>query len=152
VLLGTGAALAAWSREIRAQDLGRPPGDMRWFVRWPINLAKGTLLVLAWPAAAYAFWLGSATTTMVLDPASAAGCRVVVEEHQFFNTHGDVWLLAPGEHRPRHVGTYRVDPAPALVTAGLYTLRWQGETAVLDVLGDDYPSFSQSGTRFTCGV
>jgi hypothetical protein len=150
VLLGTGAALVAWAREIRAQDLGRPPGDPRWFVRWPINLAKGVLLVLAWPAAAYAYWLGASTTTVVLDPASAAGCRGVVQEHRFFSTSGDVWLLAAGERRPRHVGTYRADVTPELVTAGRYTLRWEDETAVLDVLGDEYPAFSQSGTRFTC--
>lgn len=150
VLLGSGAALVAWWREVVAQDRGWPSGDRRWFVRLPINLAKGALLVVAWPAAGLGCLVGALTVTVVLDPASADGCRVVVQEHQGFSTSGDVWLLEPGERRPHHVGTYAVSSAPALVTAGEYTLRWEEETAVLVVLGGEHGSLTQSGTRFTC--
>lgn len=150
VLLGSVAPLVAWWREMAAQDRGWPPGDRRWFVRLPINLAKGALLVVAWPAAGLGYLSGAITTTVVLDPASDGGCRVVVQEHQGFSTSGDVWLLKPGEHRPHHGGTYRTDPAPALVTAGAYTLRWEDETAVLVVLGDERWRVTQSGTRFDC--
>ncbi|HEY0189000.1 MAG TPA: hypothetical protein VGC67_16015 [Cellulomonas sp.] len=152
-LVGTVAAPVGWVCGACARDRGAPAGDRRWFVRWPVNVAKGALLVLGWGAAVLHVLTGTISTYWVLDPPSADGCRVVVREVSFLLVGwGEVWLLPDGALRPTEVAGYTADDGYAPVSRGTATLTWTGETAELVLTGTPDQPVVQDGTTFDCAA
>jgi hypothetical protein len=148
VVAGTACAVAGAWTGFAADDAGGPRGSTRWFVRWPVNLAKGVLLAVAWLTAAVAFLLGASSPVRVLDPPSPQGCRVVVREG--FAGGGAVLVAPPGSVRAHEVGWYGSDIGPSPVAAGRYDLTWSRETGRFVVRGTARDPVWQSDPTVDC--
>jgi hypothetical protein len=131
-LLVLGRMLGRVERRRGASTLGeggdrRSPGQ---------GLGVGLLVVGAGAVAAFAWALDSTSVAVVLEPASAAGCRVVVQEHSFLmGGRGAVFALpADGLVAPR-VSRYSMDDGYRPVDAGSFSVTWTGERGYLEVSG-----------------
>jgi hypothetical protein len=132
-LVATVAAAGGAAAGLAAEEVGAAPGSRRWYVRWPIDLAKAALLGAGWVAAGVAFLMGAAAgDPRLLDPPSPGGCRVLVVEKAFQST---IHLLPAGSFRAVPVRDYLGEAGPAPITLGAHELTWQGETAGLVLLG-----------------
>jgi hypothetical protein len=130
-VLATGCACAAVAAGVGARDHGHPPGDRTWWVRWPINLVKTLVPLIAWCAAGVSVLAGAFLSTTVLEPASAGGCRVVVDaEGGYDGGWGTVFLLPAGAVRAVPVGDYSF-------TGGTHRTAeatWAGESVTIRLL------------------
>lgn len=71
----------------------------------------------------------------VLDPPGASGCRAVVREHSFlFAGSGSVYAVGFGGIGTR-ASSWTTDDGYEPVAHGFYTLRWDGDTGVLNLVG-----------------
>ena len=103
------------------------------------RLAVALLVVGAGSAAAFSWALDSGSTSAVLAPASANGCRVVVEEHSFLmGGSGSVFVLPAGALVARRVSRYSTDDGYRPVEAGSFALSWAGERGHLEVSGSGF--------------
>lgn len=141
--VATVVAVCAAMVGLSAQEAGASPGSRRWFVRWPVNLAKFALLVVAWAGAGLAFLVGAFSgEAHLLSPTSPGGCRVVVVEHAY---GGAALYVAPaGSFRSRPAGEVR-DAGAAPVSRGSYDLTWDGETADLVLRGVSDSAWPERG-------
>lgn len=89
----------------------------------------------------------------VLQPGSAQGCRVVVEERSFLLLgSGVVHVLPPGERRPRPVASYVADDGYRPVTVGTWSLRWDEETAHLRLWGTEHQPVFDGDVSVPCAA
>ncbi len=131
--LATMAALAAAATGLAAHERGAAAGSRRWFVRWPVNLAKAGLLVAGWTGAAVAFLMGAAAgEPYLLDPPSPAGCRVLVVEHAY---GAAAYVLPAGSFRAYPVWSDSGAAGLAPISLGRHALSWLGESADLELRG-----------------
>jgi hypothetical protein len=72
----------------------------------------------------------------VLPARSADGCRVAVGEHSVLLLgSGDIYVLAPGGHRPREVNSSFANDGYQPISARTYRMSWHGEAGDLDIWG-----------------
>lgn len=134
LVLGAVLAVAGLLTEDSARRRGAPPGGTRWCIRWPINIGKSTLLLVAVMSVVLALFGSSFTgVPRVLDPASDDGCRVVVVEGF---SGGTIQVLPAGAIRPIPVGSYSSDDGYGPIFGGTFRLTWAGQTAHLTLEGE----------------
>ncbi|GAA2498278.1 hypothetical protein [Terrabacter carboxydivorans] len=99
------------------------------------RLTVGLLVVGAGAATAFS-WAFDSGSTSVVDPSSAGGCRVVVQEQSFLmGGSGAVFVLPAHGVVARRVSRYSTDDGYRPVEAGSSALTWTGERGHLEVLG-----------------
>jgi hypothetical protein len=137
----TGVVL--WVRVNRRRgdrDGERPyPGGCAVILPWTLlmlpSLLSGAVMLWANPRVA------------VLEPASPAGCRAVLEDRlgrgKLYYATGLVGRAV--ESGASWSADQYADPRP--IERGTWSLRWEGETAVLDVWGDDHAQAQNAGVE-----
>ncbi|WP_323095425.1 hypothetical protein [Intrasporangium sp. YIM S08009] len=122
---------------------GRPSGG---------RVTAVVLLVVTAGVVAGVDWLFSyGSDAVVLEPASAGGCRVVVEERSFLMSGGGtVFVLPAGDLVARRVGRYTTDDGYLPVEAGSYSLTWSGESGYLEVSGSQVDPVWPGGHEIDC--
>ena len=100
------------------------------------RLTVGLLVVGAGVATAFSWAFDSGSTSVVVNPSSAGGCRLVVQEQSFLmGGSGAVFVLPAHGVVARRVSRYSTDDGYRPVEAGSFTLTWAGERGHLEVLG-----------------
>ena len=98
--------------------------------------AVSLLVAAAGGVAGLAVVFGYGSDAVVLEPASAGGCSVVVEENSLFMSGtGTVYVLPADDLVARRVARYTTDDGYRPVKAGSYSLTWSGEHGHLEVSG-----------------
>jgi hypothetical protein len=144
-LLGCGLLVGLLSRVLAVVDRRRgrgrsvPDAEGARRARSGRRLAVVLLVVGAGAGAAFSWALDSGSTSAVLAPARANGCRVVVEEHSFLmGGSGSVFVLPAGAVVARRVSRYSTDDGYRPVEAGSFALSWAGERGHLEVSGSGF--------------
>jgi hypothetical protein len=144
-LLGCGLLVGLLSRVLAVVDRRRgrgrsvPDAEGARRARSGRRLAVVLLVVGAGAGAAVSWALDSGSTSAVLAPASASGCRVVVQEHAFLmGGSGSVFVLPAGAVVARRVSRYSTDDGYRPVEAGSFALSWAGERGHLEVSGSGF--------------
>ncbi|WP_330475514.1 hypothetical protein [Terrabacter sp. C0L_2] len=100
------------------------------------RLGVGLLVMGAGGVAAFAWALDSTSVAFVIGPPSAAGCRVVVQEHSFLMAGRGTVYAVPGHGLVAgQVSRYSMDDGYRPVDAGTFSLAWTGERGHLEVFG-----------------
>ncbi|MGO4601625.1 hypothetical protein [Terrabacter sp. 2YAF2] len=100
------------------------------------RLTVGLLVVGAGVATAFSWAFDTGSTSVVVNPSSAGGCRVVVQERSFLlSGSGAVFVLPAHGVVARRVSRYSTDDGYRPVAAGSFTLTWAGERGHLEVSG-----------------
>ncbi len=132
-LLGM-AALLGVAHWIRGADA--PPPQPR-AVRIAGRLAVAALVVGAVASVGRASVPDIVSTYHVLEPASASGCRVVVDERNFLLLGSGTIHVLPAHAILTHpVSAYLADDGYQPFSLGDYHLTWEGDHAVLIAPGD----------------
>lgn len=123
----------------------------------PLSLAVGAAVatgLLATGAAALTAAVAvsdSISDYHLLKPASAGGCRVLVEERSaLLLGSGTVYLLPAGARVARETNSYSADDGYRPITFGTYSLRWRGETAHLELKGTQHQPVEFDPQPMTC--
>ena len=148
VLVGVGGlVLAAVDRHRR-----RSSGEAVTGRRSGGRVAAVVLLVVTAGVVAGLDWVfGHGSDAVVLEPASAGGCRVVVQEHSLFMSgSGTVFVLPPDDLVARRVSRYTTDDAYRPVAAGSYSLTWTGDHGHLEVSGTGFDPVWPGGHDIDC--
>ena len=99
-------------------------------------VAIAMLVVTAGVVAGLGWLFSHDTDAMVLEPPSAGGCRVVVQEHSLLMSgSGTVFVLPAHDLVARRVSRYSTDDGYRPVASGSYSLTWTGEQGLLEVSG-----------------
>ena len=113
--------------------------------------AVSLLVAAAGVVAAFDWFFSYGSDAVVLDPASAGGCRVVVEEHSFLMSgSGTVFVLPADDLVARRVSRYTTDDGYRPVEAGSYSLTWSGERGYLEVSGTGVDPVWPRGHEIDC--
>lgn len=151
VLLALAGASLLAAALLRRRQLGAPrPAAPRWL---PVGRAAciGLLATAAAAATAIASVVDGISDFHVLEPASASGCRVVVEERSaLLLGSGVVYLLPSGAREAREVASYSADDGYRPVTFGTYSLRWRGDIAHLELHGSRHQPVSYDAEPLAC--
>ncbi|WP_123379189.1 hypothetical protein [Pseudokineococcus lusitanus] len=141
------APFARWHQEEADPSLRRSPGDAVL-----VAVATVPVYLVSLAAVGAGLLLATISSYSVLAPASDGGCRVVVREGSLLLlAAGEVYLLSAGEVRGREVSSYWADDGYMPFSGGTYTLRWDGETALLDVRGVSGQEVSYESVPLHCG-
>ncbi len=116
------------------------------------RVAAVVLLVVTAGVVAGLDWLfGHGSEAMVLEPPSAGGCHVVVQEHSLLMSgSGTVFVLPAGDLVARRVSRYTTDDGYRPVGAGSYSLTWSGERGYLEVSGSQVDPAWPGGHEIDC--
>lgn len=123
------ATLVRWSREVDDPASRRPLSDAVL-----VAAASAGLYVVSLASLLVGLLFGLLSSYSVLGPPSERGCRVVVREGTVSGA-GEIFLLPASAVRAREAGAYSAGVGQVPASAGDYDLRWEGETALLDVHG-----------------
>ncbi len=87
-----------------------------------------------------------------LMPAGPTGCRVLVQETSFLVAgSGEVYVLRRGTGLARHLSSYTTDDGGKPVSAGGYTLTWDGGHGTLEVFDNPGNPVTPSTHTVGCG-
>ncbi|MGV8910650.1 MAG: hypothetical protein ACOH1Y_16860 [Propionicimonas sp.] len=115
------------------------------------RVACAVVVVAAVASVAQASILDIVSEYYVLEPASAGGCRVVVDQRSFLLLgSGVIHVLPAGEVLTREVSDYIADDGYRPFGLGTYQLTWQGEEAVVLTWGDANAPVDPELHRFVC--
>lgn len=128
-LLGIATIAGVAHRVLGAEAAPRPH---RRAVRALRRLAVTALVVAAIASIGQASIPDIVSNYHVLDPASASGCRVVIDERSFLLLgSGVIHVLPAGAMLTRPVSDYIADDGYQPFSLGNYQLTWNGDEAVL---------------------